>query len=103
MTKHNPEAFLVVMAVDDKTSLGQAERILAYLRMSGMMEEKTVILVANKTDLVRNRVVKPMEGKNLAVTFKIKYIETSPGENIKMLITPDNLHDHHHRDQPQRG
>ena len=79
MLKHNPDAFLVVMAVDDKTSLGQAERILAYLRISGMMEEKAVILVANKTDLVRDRVIKPVDGKNMAVHYNIKYIETSPG------------------------
>ena len=79
MAKHEPEAYMVIMAVDDKGSLDQAERILAYLRMSMVMEEKTVILVANKTDLVRNRVVKPLEGKNLAVHFNIKYIETSPG------------------------
>ena len=79
MAKHEPEVYMVIMAVDDKGSLDQAERILAYLRMSMVMEEKTVILVANKTDLVRNRVVKPLEGKNLAVHFNIKYIETSPG------------------------
>ena len=80
MVKHDPEAYMVVLAVDDKTSLDQAERILAYLRMSGVMEEKAVILVANKTDLVRNRVVKPAVGKSLAVHYNIKYIETSPGK-----------------------
>ena len=79
MSKHSPEAYVVVMAVDDKASLDQAERILAYLRMSGIMEQKSVILVANKTDLVRNRVIKPVEGKNIAVHYNIKYIETSPG------------------------
>ena len=79
MVKHDPEAYMVVLAVDDKTSLDQAERILAYLRMSGVMEEKAVILVANKTDLVRNRVVKPAQGKNLAIHYTIKYIETSTG------------------------
>lgn len=81
MSKHSPEAYVVVMAVDDKASLDQAERILAYLRMSGIMEQKSVILVANKTDLVRNRVIKPVEGKNIAVHYNIKYIETSPGIN----------------------
>ena len=80
MVKHDPEAYMVVLAVDDKTSLDQAERILAYLRMSGVMEDKAVILVANKTDLVRNRVVKPAVGKSLAVHYNIKYIETSPGK-----------------------
>lgn len=76
-----PDAILVVMAVDDKSTLGQAEMILAYLRMSGVMDTNPVILVANKTDLVRNRVVKMSDGKYLAKKFGIKYIETSPGIN----------------------
>ena len=52
------------------------------------------ILVANKTDLVRNRQVfvilwlqcragqvKGGTGKEVATSYQIKYIETSPGEN----------------------
>ena len=50
------------MAVDDKNTLDQAEMILAYLRISGVIETRSVILVANKTDLVRRRVVKPTGG-----------------------------------------
>ena len=59
-----PDAFLVVLAVDDVTSLDQAERILAYLKIVGMLEPdcSPCILVANKTDLVRNRVVKSSGG-----------------------------------------
>ena len=74
--------YLVVMAVDDKSSMDQAERILAYLRMSGVLEDKSVILVANKTDLVKNRLIKPLEGKQVAMHYNIKYIETSPGNNL---------------------
>ena len=55
---------MVVFAVDDAATLDAAERILAYLKMSGVMEEKPVILVANKTDLVRSRIVRTM-GKYL--------------------------------------
>ena len=57
-----PDAFLVVLAVDDISSLDQAERILAYIKMAGVMEGSPCILVANKTDLVRNRVVKSSGG-----------------------------------------
>ena len=32
MGRYRPEAYLVVMAVDDKATLDQAERTLAYLR-----------------------------------------------------------------------
>ena len=87
------------MAVDDKASFEQAERILAYLKMFGTVDDKVVILVANKTDLVRSRIVKPMEGKSLAVQYGTKYIETSPGKNnehfsffVFMMMTGINHH-----------
>ena len=57
MSTYNPSAYIVVFAVDDESTLDQADRILAYLRMSGVMETTAVILVANKTDLVRSRSV----------------------------------------------
>ena len=59
-----PDAFLVVLAVDDVTSLDQAERILAYLKIVGMLEPdcSPCILVSNKMDLVKNRVVKSSGG-----------------------------------------
>ena len=46
--------------MDDILSLDQADRILAYLKMGGMLTKdgSPCILVANKTDMVRNRVVK---------------------------------------------
>jgi len=76
---YSPDAFLVVFAVDDESSLGQADRILHYIRPE--IERKPCILVANKTDLVRNRVVRTGAGRNIAQKHKIKYIETSPGIN----------------------
>ena len=55
-------------------------RVTASLcRMSRVLESSAVILVANKTDLVKSRVVKPADGKQVAVHYNIKYIETSPG------------------------
>ena len=60
LSTYCPDAFLVVLAVDDILSLDQADRILAYLKMSSMLlrDGGPCILVANKTDMVRNRVVK---------------------------------------------
>ena len=60
---YSPDAILVLMAVDDKSTKDQAEMTLGYLRMTGVMEASPVILVANKTDLVRSRVVK-MSGES---------------------------------------
>lgn len=76
-----PAACLVLFAVDDKSSLEQAKRILAYLHLSGSLQTCPTILVANKTDLVRNRQVKGGTGKEVATNYQIKYIETSPGIN----------------------
>lgn len=73
--------FLVVMAVDDSSSQVEAEAILAYLTEEGFCREKAVILVANKTDLVRNRTITREDGQALANRHAVKYIETSPGIN----------------------
>lgn len=55
---YSPDAVLVVMAVDDFGTLTTAELILSYLKVLGITGARPVILVANKTDLVRNRVVR---------------------------------------------
>ena len=48
---------VIVYSVDNGESLSQAEEILQYLWRSNSMAEKAVIVVGNKTDLVRTRVV----------------------------------------------
>ena len=60
LATYTPNAVLVVLAVDDLASLDQAERILAYLKIAEVLEPHGIpcILVANKTDLVRSRLVK---------------------------------------------
>ena len=35
--------------------------------------------MANKADLVRNREIKSTKGKQMAIKYGVKYIETSPG------------------------
>merc|ERR1719483_1236258 len=60
---YSPHALLVVMAVDDISSLELADHLLAYLCHVVNKKEKAIILVANKADLVRNREVKTTAGK----------------------------------------
>lgn len=48
---YDPHAFLVVLAVDDTSSLATAERLLAGLVSSSSLAGRATILVANKTDL----------------------------------------------------
>ena len=57
ISSYSPDGYMVVFAVDEEESLEQAERILCYLRGASIMQQNAVILVANKTDLVRSRVV----------------------------------------------
>jgi len=78
---YEPHAFLVVLAVDDISSLAIAERLMAGLVSSSSLDGRATILVANKSDLVRTREVKTSVGKQLAVKYNVKYIETSPGIN----------------------
>ena len=43
--------------MDDESSVDVAEQILIYLKSEEIIENQAVILVANKTDLVRSREV----------------------------------------------
>ena len=52
-----PNGYMVVFAVDDSDSLVEAERTLIYLKSENILGNQAVILVANKTDLVRSRVI----------------------------------------------
>ena len=55
---YNPQGFVVVCAVNDESSMGVADTILQQV---GKLElrEKSVILVANKADMIKSRVVHP--------------------------------------------
>ena len=56
LSTYCPDGFLVVFAVDDESSLSRAENILHDIKPE--LDHKPCILVANKTDLVRNRIVR---------------------------------------------
>ena len=63
--------------MDDRRSLERAGSVLALLRREGRLVNKVGVLVANKTDLVRSRVVTEEEGKTLAGRYEVSYMETS--------------------------
>ncbi|XP_017769598.1 PREDICTED: uncharacterized protein LOC108557553 isoform X2 [Nicrophorus vespilloides] len=76
-----PHAFCVVYSSADRSSMECAENILQTLWTLDTISTKAVILVANKADLVRSRVVSTEEGKSMATSYDCKYIETSVGIN----------------------
>ncbi|XP_023349355.1 ras-related protein Rap-2a [Eurytemora carolleeae] len=75
----NPDCFVIVYAVDDKDSLKYADSCLDWLSKYGSLLEKPCILVGNKSDLARSRVIEPTEGCDLAVKYQVKFTESSPG------------------------
>nr|XP_022915122.1 uncharacterized protein LOC111425372 isoform X1 [Onthophagus taurus]XP_022915131.1 uncharacterized protein LOC111425372 isoform X1 [Onthophagus taurus] len=82
ISKYNdPHAYCVVYSITDRDSLECSERILQTLWTMDAISTKAVILVANKADLVRSRVIPEDEGKAMATSFDCKYIETSTGIN----------------------
>ncbi|XP_042230081.1 GTP-binding protein RAD-like [Homarus americanus] len=81
LSTYEPHAFVVVFSVIERGSYQRAEEVLQYLWRLDVMTNKGVILVANKTDIVRSRSVTSKEGSNLADSYDCKYIETSSGFN----------------------
>ena len=63
MSTYNPDGFIVVYAVDDEATVDVAEQILSYFKSEDIIQNQAVILVANKTDLVRSRIISS-NGKN---------------------------------------
>ncbi|XP_021921879.1 mucin-5AC-like isoform X2 [Zootermopsis nevadensis] len=81
ISSYEPHAYCVVYSTVDRASLRCAEEILQCLWKNDTVSSKAVILVGNKTDLVRSRTVPTEEGKNMATSYDCKFIETSVGIN----------------------
>jgi len=75
----NPDCYVLVYAVDDDQSFEYAKKCLRWLTSSNNLAGKSSILVGNKTDLERSRVLSTSDGEDLAVEFGVKFTETSPG------------------------
>ncbi|CAE1262991.1 unnamed protein product [Acanthosepion pharaonis] len=70
------DAYMIVFGIDDRRSFTSAVDLLYRLRKDDV-HNSIVVLVANKVDLVRNRVVTTEEAKAVASSYDCKYIETS--------------------------
>ncbi|RVE41520.1 hypothetical protein evm_013829 [Chilo suppressalis] len=73
--------YCVVYSTADRGSFAEAEKRLQILWAAGHTASRAVILVGNKADLARSRVVNTDEGKSLATSYECKFIETSVGIN----------------------
>lgn len=88
LSTYEPHACVIVYSVVNRSSFRQAEDIIKYLWRENVTKEKAVILVGNKADLARSRVIPSAEGKALAKSIDAKFIETSSGiqHNVDELL-----------------
>lgn len=70
-------AYIIVYSITDRSSFESASELRIQLRRTRQYENIPIILVGNKTDLVRSREVSVEEGRACAVVFDCKFIETS--------------------------
>ncbi|XP_067905961.1 GTP-binding protein RAD [Heterodontus francisci] len=71
------DAYIIVYSVTDRSSFEKASELRIQLRRVRQTEDIPIILVGNKSDLVRSREVSVDEGRSCAVVFNCKFIETS--------------------------
>ncbi|XP_018373780.1 PREDICTED: uncharacterized protein LOC108768054 [Trachymyrmex cornetzi] len=81
ISTYEPHAYCVVYSTTDRASVRVAEEVLQSLWRSDHVSARAVILVGNKVDLVRSRLVSTEEGKSMATSYDCKFIETSVGIN----------------------
>ncbi|KAG5682220.1 hypothetical protein PVAND_011586 [Polypedilum vanderplanki] len=88
LSTYEPHACVIVYSIVQKSSFRCAEEILNYLWRENITKEKGVIVVGNKADLARSRVISTAEGKQLAASRDVKFIETSSGiqHNVDELL-----------------
>ncbi|XP_057702639.1 GTP-binding protein REM 1-like isoform X2 [Corythoichthys intestinalis] len=70
-------AYVIVYAVSDRRSFDTAAELRVTLRRRRQADDVPIILVGNKSDLVRSREVAIEEGRACAMVFDCKFIETS--------------------------
>uniref|UniRef100_A0A8C2EP09 GTP-binding protein n=1 Tax=Cyprinus carpio TaxID=7962 RepID=A0A8C2EP09_CYPCA len=70
-------AYIIVYSITDRSSFESASELRIQLRRIRQAENIPIILVGNKSDLVRSREVAVEEGRACAVVFDCKFIETS--------------------------
>uniref|UniRef100_A0A8C5U1K2 GTP-binding protein n=1 Tax=Malurus cyaneus samueli TaxID=2593467 RepID=A0A8C5U1K2_9PASS len=70
-------AYIIVYSITDRDSFESASELRIQLRRARQAEDIPIILVGNKTDLVRCREVSEEEGQACAAVFDCKFIETS--------------------------
>ncbi|XP_014213096.1 uncharacterized protein LOC106642751 [Copidosoma floridanum] len=88
LSTYEPHACIIVYSIVSRASFQMAEEMLNYLWREHYTQERSVILVGNKSDLARSRAITTNEGKQLATSRECKFIESSSGikHNVDELL-----------------
>lgn len=84
--------FCVVYSVTDRSSFHQAELYLQQLATEGTVDRRAVILVANKVDLARSRVVSEQgmlvrELSTHTLTLSLSYVVLNKSRYLKIICS----------------
>jgi len=79
------EGFILVYSVASKSSLNRVKEIRNKITWTKDTEDVAMVLVGNKSDLVKERQISTEEGRDVAKEFGCPFMETSAktGENIE--------------------
>ncbi|PSN52609.1 hypothetical protein C0J52_19570, partial [Blattella germanica] len=82
LSTYEPHACVVVYSIVDRATFKTVEDILNYLWRENFTQDKSVIVVGNKADLARSRVISTNASRDC------KFIETSSGiqHNVDELL-----------------
>eukprot|EP00054_Salpingoeca_dolichothecata_P003787 m.28451 g.28451 ORF g.28451 m.28451 type:complete len:195 (+) comp14144_c0_seq1:164-748(+) len=78
------EGFLLVFSIIDKNSFEEISGFHSQILRVKDRDEFPMILVANKADLESERQVSNSEGKDLAKSLKVSYVETSAKQRVNV-------------------
>ncbi|XP_013407544.1 GTP-binding protein REM 1 [Lingula anatina] len=101
------DAIVIVYSMADRASFEYATDVLFRLRKEDNYT-KAIILVGNKSDIVRGREVSLDEGRSIAMTYDCKYTETSAvlNHNVDELLvgtlTQIRLKEQEHGQKPSK-
>ncbi|KAH9511757.1 hypothetical protein DERF_010190 [Dermatophagoides farinae] len=74
---YQPDVYLIMFSVNDRESFNHVRKALIDIQRWDDVENKIIIIVANKCDLERSRCVNRKEARELATENNCKYIEIS--------------------------
>ncbi|KAK5671685.1 hypothetical protein BDV3_000963 [Batrachochytrium dendrobatidis] len=78
------EGFMCVYSVTSRPSFEEIEPYFRQILRVKDVERYPIIIVANKADLIYERMITSVEGQALAAKLKSHYIETSAKENFNV-------------------